>query len=100
MLFKVNGKMAIINLLRNETDEFIGYVNPETNRAQIYGVPYVKENVCTIEPSFCDPVTVDDVQEWVCSECNEYTIMQVLTAGEHPNFCSNCGARVDCVRSI
>lgn len=92
--------MSIINLLKNEMGELIGYINPETNRAQIYDVPYVREKVCTIEPSFRDPATVDDIQEWVCSECNEHTIMQVLDAGEHPNFCSNCGARVDCVRSL
>ena len=53
------------------------------------------ERTCHMEPSFTKPSTIDFVQEWLCSECNEYSLTQALDGDDElPNYCPECGAKV------
>ena len=49
---------------------------------------------CTMEKSFIELATLEHMQEWLCSECGEYTTIQVVfDKDEQPSYCCNCGAR-------
>ena len=52
---------------------------------------------CAMIPSFTKPVTLDDCQEFCCSACGEYMVIQQFPGwvDEVPNFCPNCGKAVE-----
>ena len=55
----------------------------------------INQNTCTMSPSFTEPKTVSDCQEYCCSKCGEYTLIEICFGeDEKPKFCSNCGAKV------
>lgn len=46
---------------------------------------------CSMKPTFINPVTLNAMQEYTCSECKEFTYS---LGKELPKFCSNCGRKV------
>ena len=54
------------------------------------------ERTCAMIPSFTKPATLGDCQEFCCSACGEYMVLQQFQgcADDVPNYCPNCGARV------
>jgi len=53
------------------------------------------ERTCAMIPSFTKPATLDDCQEFCCSACGEYMVLQQFSgcADDVPNYCPNCGRR-------
>lgn len=53
------------------------------------------EHICAMIPSFTKPATLDDCQEFCCSACGEYMVLQQFPgcADNVPNYCPYCGAR-------
>ena len=49
---------------------------------------------CEMEPSFIEPSRLDFMQEYLCSECGEYSYMLIACDGDGVNYCSKCGAKV------
>ena len=51
---------------------------------------------CGMIPSFTSPTTLNDCQEFCCSVCGEYMVLQQFPCGidDTPNYCPNCGMRV------
>lgn len=49
---------------------------------------------CEMEPSFTVPSRLDFMQEYRCTECNEYAYLQVATDDDALRFCPNCGREV------
>ena len=49
------------------------------------------ERTCHLDKSFIAPMTIDGIQEWYCSNCDEFSYFD---EDEPPNYCSNCGAKV------
>ena len=54
----------------------------------------VSERTCHMEESFIEPSRLDFMQEYLCSECGEYSYMQIACEGDGLSYCPNCGARV------
>lgn len=54
------------------------------------------ERTCAMIPSFTKPATLDDCQEFCCSACGEYMVLQQFQgcADDVPNYCPNCGCKV------
>lgn len=49
---------------------------------------------CEMVPSFTEPRTMGDCQEFCCSKCGEYMVIQQFPGAveEVPNYCQHCGA--------
>lgn len=54
---------------------------------------YERVMECEMERSFIEPRRLDFMQEYLCSECGEYSYMQIACDGDGINYCSICGAR-------
>ena len=50
---------------------------------------------CGMIPSFTEPTTLNDCQEFCCSACGEYMVLQQFPGclDDTPNFCPNCGRK-------
>lgn len=51
---------------------------------------------CDMTPTFTEPARIEgSYQEWECSECGEFTLIECMSGGnELPNFCIYCGRKV------
>lgn len=51
---------------------------------------------CAMIPSFTEPGTLNYCQEFCCSACGEYMVLQQFPecVGDTPNYCPNCGKAV------
>ena len=51
---------------------------------------------CKMIPSFTSPATLNDCQEFRCSACGEYMVMQQFPgcADDAPSYCPSCGRKV------
>lgn len=85
----------MVRMLYDNEGRPIGYYDAASGRATIQDLDYVREKFCHMEPSFTMPVIMERTQEWECSKCGEYTVIQVLEEEERPKFCSNCGCRAE-----
>ena len=52
------------------------------------------ERTCKLRESFTEPMTLEHMQEYECSECGGLTNAQVLDKRDEPRYCPNCGARI------
>ena len=75
-------RVFVINRLGREVD----YVTVDGER-------YERVSECEMEPSFIEPSRLDFMQEYLCSECGEYSYMQIACDGDGVNYCSTCGAK-------
>ena len=53
------------------------------------------ERTCKMEPTFINPQAFENVQEFTCTACWRFAIVEQLGDDEdRPNYCPNCGAKV------
>ena len=55
---------------------------------------YVPERTCKMQRAFSEPVLMEHVQEYECSECGGLTNAQIFNESDEPRYCMMCGARV------
>lgn len=74
-----------------------GHPNVDYSKAaalDVNGVRFERVRKCEMEESFIEPKRLDFMQEYRCSECEEYGYMQIACDGDAPSYCQNCGAKV------
>ena len=53
------------------------------------------ERTCKMEPTFINPQAFENVQEFTCTACGRFAIVEQLgDDDDRPNYCPNCGAKV------
>ena len=55
---------------------------------------YIPKRTCTMQRTFSEPVLMEHVQEYECSECGGLTNAQVFGESDVPRYCARCGAKV------
>lgn len=78
------------NWLRGEWPESVDVMH----EGAVAGLKYVPERICKMQRTFSEPVLMEHVQEYECSECGGLTNAQVLNERDEPRYCMMCGARV------
>ena len=51
------------------------------------------ERTCKLRESFTEPMTLEHMQEYECSECGGLTNAQVFDNSDILRYCPNCGAK-------
>ena len=85
-----------LNYYPPEASDGMGGVDwDKVERVEIEFDVYVKERTCKMEPTFINPQAFENVQEFTCTTCGRFAIVEQLGDDEdRPNYCPNCGCKV------